>query len=368
MISVPITPATAQPARTLAGSLRRGLQRLLADPAPLERTIAGTLAQRSLVAAANTGILDALIDHPGSGSQELASLCHCSPDGVDILLQALAGTGLLSRCGRGWRVRRAYTPLLRKEAFLRSWLDYSDTVIAPALLSLEDSVRNGKPEGLSRLYGHDRQNFYVSVANDPVKGPIFSKFMRAYSSINREAVARHTIFSGPVNILDLGGGDGDLAMAIVTHHPEAKVTVADLPVVIERTSQSFSNHPHASRLQTVGVDLLQDPIPGGYDIILCAHVIDILSPEEISGLLEKVRKALSPKGKLVVFTPVTADHGRGPLINSLMGIYFLALARGKGRFYSTRKLREIAAGCGFKAFRDIPLPCDEVLLIGERGN
>ncbi len=207
----------------------------------------------------------------------------------------------------------------------------------------------------------------VHVANDPVNGPIFSTFMRAYSSINREAVARHSVFSGPVKILDLGGGDGDLSMAIATHHPEAQVTVADLPVVIERTSQSFSSHPHASRLQTVGVDLLQDPLPGGYDIILCAHVIDILSPEEISGLLAKARAALAPKGKLVVFTPVTSDHGRGPLINSLMGIYFLALARGKGRFYSTRKLREIAADCGFKAFRDVPLPCDEVLLIAEKG-
>lgn len=366
MIALPITPATAQPARTLTGGLRRMLQRLVADPAPLERTISGTLAQRSLVAAANTGILDALIDHPGSDGQELATLCHCSPDGVDILLQALSGAGLLSRSGRGWRVRHAYSPLLRKGSFLRSWLDYSDTVIAPALLSLEDSVRNGKPEGLTRLYGHDRQNFYAAVANDPVNGPIFSKFMRAYSSINREAVARHSVFSGPVKILDLGGGDGDLSMAIATHHPEAQVTVADLPVVIERTSQSFSSHPHASRLQTVGVDLLQDPLPGGYDIILCAHVIDILSPEEISGLLAKARAALAPKGKLVVFTPVTADHGRGPLINSLMGIYFLALARGKGRFYSTSKLREIAAGCGFKGFRDVPLPCDEVLLIAEK--
>jgi len=342
------------------------LQRLVADPAPLERTIAGTLAQRSLVAAANTGILDALIDHPGSDSLELATRCRCAPEGVDILLHALAGAGLLSRCGRGWRVRRAYTPLLRKEAFLRSWLDYADTVIAPALLSLEDSVRNGRPEGLSRLYGHDRQNFYAAVANDPVNGPIFSKFMRAYSSINREAVARNSVFSGPRKILDLGGGDGDLAMAIVNQHPEARVTVADLPAVVERTSQAFSSHPQASRLDTVGVDLLQDPLPGGYDIILCAHLIDILSPEEISGLLRKARQALAPKGKLVVFTPVTADHGRGPLINSLMGIYFLALARGKGRFYSTRKLREIATDCGFGEFRDVPLPCDEVLLVGER--
>ncbi|AFY30349.1 methyltransferase [Cyanobium gracile] len=366
MISIPITPATAQPARTLIGNLRRLLQRLVADPAPLERTIAGTLAQRSLVAAANTGILDALIEHPGSDGQELARLCHCSPEGVDILVRALAGTGLLSRQGTGWRVRQAYTPLLRKDSFLRSWLDYSDSVIAPALLSLEDSVRHGTPEGLTRLYGHDRQNFYAAVATDPVNGPIFSKFMRAYSSINRDAVARHSVFAGPLKILDLGGGDGDLAMAIVTHHPDAEVTVADLPAVIERTSESFSHHPQASRLQTVAVDLLKDPLPRGYDIILCAHVIDILSPEEIRGLLTKAREALVAKGKLVVFTPVTSDHGRGPLINSLMGIYFLALARGKGRFYSTRKLREIAAFCGFKAFRNVPLPCDEVILIGEK--
>ncbi|MEA5391106.1 methyltransferase [Cyanobium gracile UHCC 0139] len=366
MLSLPITPASAQPARTLAGGLRRLLQRLVADPAPLERTISGTLAQRSLVAAANTGILDALIDRPGSSEKELAALCHCSPYGVDILLQALAGAGLLSRSGQGWRVRHAYAPLLRRDTFLRTWLDYTDTVIAPALLSLEDSVRHGRPEGLSRLYGHDRQNFYAAVAGDPVNGPIFSRFMRAYSSINREAVARHSVFSGPLRILDLGGGDGDLAMAIVNHHPQALVTVADLPVVIERTRRTFDAHPEASRLHTVGVDLLQDQLPGGYDIILCAHVIDILSPEEIRGLLTRARQALAPKGKLVVFTPVTADHGRGPLINSLMGIYFLALARGKGRFYSTRTLQQLAADSGFRAFRDVPLPCDEVLLIAKR--
>jgi hypothetical protein len=336
MFSLQITPSTAQPARTVGGTIRRLLQRLVADPAPLERT-----------------------------SRKLAESCNCTTEGVDILVHALAGTGLVSRCGSGWKVKRAYTQLLKKDSFLRYWLDYTDSVISPALLSLEESVRSGKPDGLCRLYGLDSQNFYESVAADPIHGPIFSNFMRAYSSINREAVAQHKVFSGPIKILDMGGGDGDLAMAIVAQHADAHVTVADLPAVIERTNRSFSAHPHADRLHTIGLDLLADSLPQGFDIVLCAHVLDILSPEEIGDLLRKVRGSLAKDGQLVVFTPVTANHGCGPLINSLMGIYFLALARGKGRFYSTSRLREIASSCGFSSFRDFPLPCDEVLLIGQ---
>ena len=365
MVSLQITPATAQPARTFAGMTRRLIQRLVVDPSPLERTISGTLAQRSLVAAIRTGILDAVIQSPESDSRTLATLCQCSEEGVDILLHALAGTGLLTRCGTGWRVRRAYTQLLKQESILRDWLEYSDSVIAPALQSLEESVRSGRPEGLSRLYSNQGQSFYESIAADPIRGPIFSRFMRAYSSINRDAVAQHKVFSGPLKILDLGGGDGDLAMAIANHNEGSEVTVADLPAVIERTSKAFAAHRYASRLHTIEMDILQDPLPHGFDIILCAHVLDILSPEEITGLLRKIRDVLDLKSKLVIFTPVTANHGCGPLLNSLMGIYFLALARGKGRFYSTKMLQAIARDCDFNSFRDFPLPCDEVLLIAQ---
>ena len=208
----------------------------------------------------------------------------------------------------------------RTDSFLRYWLDYTDSVISPALIALEESVRNGQPEGLTRLYNKHHQNFYESVAANPIRGPIFSNFMRAYSSINRDSVARHKVFSGPLKILDLGGGDGDLAKAIVSRHQDAHVTVADIPQVIKRTSQSFSTHPQADRLHTTGLDILKDPITGGYDIILCAHLLDILSHEEIAALLKKVRCALADNGKLVVFTPVTENHGCDPLINSLMGI------------------------------------------------
>ena len=89
----------------------------------------------------------------------------------------------------------------------------------------------------------------------------------------------------------------------------SQVTVADLPAVIARTGKNFANHRHSSRLDTIGLDILQDPLPQGYDIILCAHVLDILSPSEITKLLEKARRALALRGKLVVFTPVTADDG-----------------------------------------------------------
>ena len=128
--------------------------------------------------------------------------------------------GLLSRRGSEWRIKQAYSQLLKQDSFLRYWLEYTDSVISPALVSLEESVRSGQPEGLSRLYGNHGQNFYESVASDPIRGPIFSNFMRAYGSINRDAVADHKVFSGTLKILDLGGGDGDLAMAIVNQHPQ----------------------------------------------------------------------------------------------------------------------------------------------------
>ncbi|MBD2550505.1 hypothetical protein H6G65_13100 [Microcystis elabens FACHB-917] len=86
--------------------------------------------------------------------------------------------------------------------------------------------------------------------------------------------------------------------------------------------------PTPTGLQMVAVGPATDPRPRVSDVYLCDHENDILSPEGIWGPLTKTREALDANGNLVVSTPVTTNHGRGPMINSLAGIYFLAMAHG----------------------------------------
>lgn len=58
------------------------------------------------------------------------------------------------------------------------------------------------------------------------------------------------------------------------------------------------------------------------------------------------------------------DQETGPLVNCLLGIYFLTLANGKGRFYSAPQISNWLRQVGFVKIHTQRLPSHEAIIIG----
>jgi ubiquinone/menaquinone biosynthesis C-methylase UbiE len=98
-------------------------------------------------------------------------------------------------------------------------------------------------------------------------------------------------------LLDLGGGHGFYSIALAQKYPALSVTLFDLPQVVALAGEHVRKFRLGERINLAAGDFLQDEIGTGYDAVLCAN---ILHGEKRATILDKVRRALSPGGRIIV--------------------------------------------------------------------
>lgn len=104
-----------------------------------------------------------------------------------------------------------------------------------------------------------------------------------------------------MRVLDVGGGDGSLAAHLTREHPTARVDVYNLPAtqpLVERTRERFELGP--SRLGFVAGDFLQEPLPGGYDVLMFVRVLHDWSAQTALHLLKSAWAALPSGGRVII--------------------------------------------------------------------
>jgi len=109
--------------------------------------------------------------------------------------------------------------------------------------------------------------------------------------------------SGPVlpargRFLDLGGGAGEVAIALARRLTGWRGAVADLPATAAVAGENIRRAGLADKVATLGCDLDEDDIEGGYDLIWCGSVLHFL--DDPRAALDKMYGALRPGGLLVL--------------------------------------------------------------------
>jgi len=116
---------------------------------------------------------------------------------------------------------------------------------------------------------------------------------------------------GAKNILDVGGGDGTIAMAIIRDsnlqetNSTTTVTVFNLPASAALAEANVAAAGMTERISIVVGNFLTDELPrgaddAGYDRILFSRVLTDWTPSVCKMLFEKTRRALAPGGRLVI--------------------------------------------------------------------
>ena len=207
--------------------------------------------------------------------------------------------------------------------------------------------------------GLDARFAWPPVTDDDVRG--FEQSMAAGCGPIVEALlaTRGEVFAPGARWLDVGGGDGTVAEALLRAEPRLTCDVFNLASVAGLVRERARAAGLADRLGFLGGDFLAEPLPSGFDVLSFVRVLHDWPADVSRMLLEKALRALPSGGKVVVCEEFRT---RDRLAVQFFWTYFLVGVDG-----CTSRLREVEwytgalAAVGFTDIRVLPGAFDLVV-------
>jgi predicted O-methyltransferase YrrM len=287
---------------------------------------------RILMTAAELDVFSLLLDAPKT-TAEVCGALSSDPRGTEMLLDALAGMGLLVKENGAFMVKTGFGDLLSSSSpetvlpvvqhMAHLWRSWSN---------LTDIVRNGKKD-------ERRERDEAAIA-------AFIGAMHAIGSDTAQGVITKLDLSGRENLIDIGGGSGVYTIAILKVAPEIRGTIFDLPPVIEIARTKIAEEQLTDRVTFVKGDFYKDALPEGHDLALLSAIIHQNSREQNIALYRKACEALVPGGMLIVRDYVMSDDHTQPPDGAHFAINMLVNTPGGGT-YSFEEIKGDLAAAGF---------------------
>ncbi len=143
-------------------------------------------------------------------------------------------------------------------------------------------------------------------ARPKISQPFFTdrgRTERLLQSLDRDArrVAPYLIARMPLSrsrtLLDVGGGLGTFALACCRRFPQLRATIVEHPRVVPTTHHAVKNAKMAKRVQVIGLDIMKDPLPRGFDLVLISNVLHGQGAKENRALLTRAYRSLNQGGR-----------------------------------------------------------------------
>lgn len=149
--------------------------------------------------------------------------------------------------------------------------------------------------------------------------PIFTAAMRSSARTLAPYLLRFGNLRQRRRILDLGGADGSLALALRHLAPHLAIDVVDLPRMQEAFARNIQAHGAENAIQFHAADLRQPETLGGLldgaDAIIISNVIHLLTTRERMALYRTVRRHGAADASFLVYdqfishdSPLNATH------------------------------------------------------------
>jgi SAM-dependent methyltransferase len=159
------------------------------------------------------------------------------------------------------------------------------------------------------------------------------------------AVARALASEGFSRLLDVAGGSGIYACAIVAKHPHLQATVFEKPPVDGVARGAIEKRGFAKRVSVQAGDMLTGELPAGFDLHLISNVLHDWDEPIVKKILAKSFRALSPGGMLIIHDAHLNETKSGPL--PVAKYSALLMHSTEGKCYSLTETRSYLTEAGF---------------------
>lgn len=294
------------------------------------------------------GILDMLRDSDeGLTREELCAKTGLSDYAVKCLLEAslCIGTILVDPVTDRFSISKTGWFLLNDPA-TRANIDFNHDVNYEGWFRLEESLVNGKPEGLKHF--GDWPTVYEGLSSLPeqVQKSWFG-FDHFYSDSSfPEALEIVFDRNNTRSLYDVGGNTGKWALQCVGHSKDVEVTILDLPQQIEMMKANTSGKEGCERIKGYGINLLDEASlfpqrDGGLDAIWMSQFLDCFSMDEIVSILSRARNAMDENTRIYIMETLWDRQRFEPaaFCLTMTSLYFTAIANGNSKMYNTEDLQ-----------------------------
>jgi len=313
------------------------------DLAGLRRLYLGFTASRVVLTANNLGVFEQLKSE--KSASQVAEKLKSDARATEILLDALTGIGLVKK-SRDGKYRNA---LVSSRYMVKGNRLYQGDIIRHAsnmwdgFAKLDEVVKTGKPAKRSR----DHEAFIMGMHN--------------LTALRTKGLINAVGLKGVKTVLDLGGGPGTNAMAMVKKGVHA--TIFDLPQTIP-IAKKIARREGLKGISYKAGDFHTDDIGSGYDLVLLSQIFHAFSISENKALLSKCKNALNPGGRAVIQEFPIDDTRTSPPQSALFSVNMLVGTK-SGRCYTVKEMKKWLSETGFSSITVKNLP-ETVLVEGKR--
>ncbi|NQU32171.1 MAG: SAM-dependent methyltransferase [Bacteroidetes bacterium] len=298
----------------------------------------------------NLGILRYLLNNKRKGAEieAIANELNLSAYGVKVLLEAGISIELVMVKDQKYYITKTGYFILSDE-LTNVNMDFTHDVNYQGMMHLEESILNGKPEGL-KVFGK-WGTVYEALSELPSQArKSWFAFDHYYSDYAFPEVLPYIFKSSPKKILDVGGNTGKFSIYCAKHNEDVHMTILDLPGQISDATKNISEAGLESSISTHALNLLDNsiPFPLGYDAIWMSQFLDCFSQKEILGLLLRSYNALDENGSLYILETYWDKQEFEASTYSLhaTSLYFTAIANGNSQMYHSEDMIKLIEKSG----------------------
>lgn len=303
----------------------------------------------ALKAAIDLDVFRALSDTP-TDCAAIAQACSASPRGMRILCDFLVINGVLAKEGDGYR----HTPLSA------TFLDPRSPASLASIAQFLGNPLNQEPyKNLAEVVRKGRTTLEGDGSVEP-ENPIWVQFAETMAPMMAPLAAPlgavvlegHT---GPMRVLDIAAGHGLFGIEIARQNPQAHVTGLDWAPVLRVALQNARKAGVQDRYDMLPGSAFDVDFKGPYDAVLLTNFLHHFDKPTCVALLEKVRKALRPGGRVATLEFVPNEDRVSPPMPAAFAMTMLT-STAAGDAYTLSDLSAMYAEAGFTGTASHPIP------------
>jgi acetylserotonin N-methyltransferase len=288
------------------------------------------------------GLFEALESGPLSASN-LGEKTLLSEAGVDALTGVLLALGLLRRDAAELVLTDLATTYLLSSSpyWVGEFLFFGQNDGLPAKYcknSIQHSLQSSRLRRLwQRLVPPPYWRDPWVMANTHARN--FSPTVKA---------ARAGLFSGITHLVDVAGGTGTFSIPLMLEYPQMKVTMIDLPPVVEIARDYLARYGLENRVTLRGMDVFQKKWSlGDCDAIFFGNFLHGSNDEQCEFFCKQSFDALQEGGQIFIHEMIWNDDKDGPLVTALWNAKMRSICSGR-----QRTANELSALCRAAGFED----------------
>ncbi len=282
------------------------------------------------------------------------------PRPADVMITLIAAMGLVQQTGG------VFLCTLRAREHLTAGSPwnlspyYTSMKDRPQTLDMLKVLRTGKPANWG---SYDPQAWAQAMEREDFAKP-FTAAMDCRGVLLGPALAKGLDLAESTALLDIAGGSGIYACALVARHTHLRASVFEKPPVDRIARESIAARGYAEKVSVVSGDMFSGAWPAGFDVHLISNVLHDWDEATVRALLASSHAALPTDGLLVIHDAHINADKTGPLHVAEYSALLMNITEGK--CYSVREMGGYLADAGFEWLDHQPTAVGRSFILARR--